>query len=687
MNRNQFFVALGLAIALGLVVSLLTGGFQLPFTLTPGTSTAVVLPPEMLEAQALRQSTPLPRDPEPEASPTPLPAAPAPMPVSFTVVDETGPALDLSDVLLLSDASAPTDFDINYCKIATYYGLLCKAFDLQQNTLVEDAFKDESGAYFRLIGISAAHIPLLSPEELDLLMGSVVEKGGTLLVYEVTNETDAAALKRLTGDALTDVTRPRDSVRNWTVTSEAPEVTQEFSGMYIELTSVMKQLDYGLEIDPESRVTTLLVSEDDYGHNYPIFARFGVEAGRVYVNAGSIGEEPASLASMALRHLYYAPEKFSVSMPLMFTMRHVMGTEAWHSEVNYANLTLDDPSLTPDYHLLDYEALLAEMDEHDFVTTIGFMPINYQRSKEEIIRLLRNNPHRYSIAQHGNNHDGYEFYYYEPPVNDTSDDQSQPASGEAGHTARPFSEQEADLVEGLDRMLHHQQSTGIPFERVMIFPVGISPEDTLGVLKRLNFIATVNAGDVPLGATRPTAWDYGMYTASFDYANFPVVERRLYVDSYGNPNPFILDAAFDLFIDRPALFWSHPHEGELFTKGIDEFSLLADRVNTLPGALEWRTLGDVLKRAYTEKRNDDGSFDVRMSAHAMTLSNRSSAERIYHVSKPETFNVPIESVTVDGVEVPYRVVDGRLVIDLRLPPQTEVEIMICYTNQPVSETS
>lgn len=687
MNRHQFVIALGLAIALGLIVTLSTGGFQLPFTLPLATPTAEVLPAEMLEAQALRPSTASLPEPEPQVTPTPLPAAPVPMPVTFAIADDAPPGTDLSDVLLLSDASEPTNFDINFCKIATYYGLLCKAFDLGRNTLVEDAVKDESGAYFRLIGMSAAHLSLLSPEELDLLMGSVIEKGGTLLLYEVTNQTDAAVLNRLTGGAVIDVTRPRDSVRDWTVTSEASEVTQEFSGKYIELTSVMKQLDYALEVDPASRITTLLVSEDDYGHNYPIFVRAGVEAGTVYVNAGSIGDEPASLASLPLRSFYYAAEKFSVIMPLMFTMRHVMGYEAWHNEVNFANLTLDDPSLTPNYHLLDYEALLRQMDEHEFVTTIAFMPTNYQRSHPDVIRLLRNNPHRYSIVQHGNNNDGYEFYYYELPDNLVSNDQSQPASGEAGHTARPFSEQEADLIEGLDRMLHHQQSTGVPFERVMIFPYGISPEDTLTVLKRLNFIATVNAEDRPLGASRPDTWDYGMYTASFDFANFPVIERRLYVDSYGNPDPFILDAAYDLFIDRPALFWSHPHEGELFTKGIDEFNLIADRINRLPGTIEWRTLGDVVKRAYTEKLNDDGTFDVRMSAHAMILSNRSSAERVYHVSKPESFNVPIDHVMVDGVEVPYRVADGRLVIDLRLPPQTEVEIVISYANQPTSETN
>jgi hypothetical protein len=42
--------------------------------------------------------------------------------------------------------------------------------------------------------------------------------------------------------------------------------------------------------------------------------------------------------------------------------------------------------------------------------------------------------------------------------------------------------------------------TGISYDKVMIFPHGIAPADTLGLLKKYNFLAAVNASNVPLGS-------------------------------------------------------------------------------------------------------------------------------------------------------------------------------------------
>ena len=55
----------------------------------------------------------------------------------------------------------------------------------------------------------------------------------------------------------------------------------------------------------------------------------------------------------------------------------------------------------------------------------------------------------------------------------------------------------------------------------MVFPYGISPEQTLVLLKKYNYLATVNAQDIPLDTTRPPTWDYGMYQANMDYGGFP----------------------------------------------------------------------------------------------------------------------------------------------------------------------
>ena len=47
-------------------------------------------------------------------------------------------------------------------------------------------------------------------------------------------------------------------------------------------------------------------------------------------------------------------------------------------------------------------------------------------------------------------------------------------------------------------MKEFKKLTGIPFDSVMIFPHKIAPEKTLGLLKKYNFLATVNASNIPI---------------------------------------------------------------------------------------------------------------------------------------------------------------------------------------------
>ena len=62
---------------------------------------------------------------------------------------------DLESVLLLYDSTRVSNFDINFCKIAEYYGLKCKKIALDTGALTEDLLRDSQGNFFKLIGISA----------------------------------------------------------------------------------------------------------------------------------------------------------------------------------------------------------------------------------------------------------------------------------------------------------------------------------------------------------------------------------------------------------------------------------------------------------------------------------------------------------------------------------------------------
>ncbi len=216
-------------------------------------------------------------------------------------------------------------------------------------------------------------------------------------------------------------------------------------------------------------------------------------------------------------------------------------------------------------------------------------------------------------------------------------------------------------------MQQHESTTGIPYGMVMIFPCRLSGLETLELLKKHNFNVTVNAQAwVPISATTSTGWDRNMYPANLDYSNFAVVERH-----HAHMAPYL----FDLFRDKPVLMYEHQSD---FADGIDYFSPYADAINGAEGEVEWKSLGYIARHLYLEKRNDDGSIDVMMYGNNLVIENETGDSQIYHIKREETLNVPIERVTVDGIEASYVITGGVLQIDLEVAAYSAREILIIY---------
>jgi hypothetical protein len=587
--------------------------------------------------------------------------SPTPTPVIFTQADPRSE--NDENVLLLTVSYPVTNFDETFTKLTDYYGMQCRRIALDKVPLTAKLLHKVNGNYYRLIVIDAAGLlrkpPLLSNADIWLLRSVMGSGGVNFLISGVNDETDSSALAMLTGQAIQRVVRPVDNHRDWAVSEQVPELTQLFTGQRISPKIVSPQQDYALQTGSANLVIPVITSKDESGQDYTILGWIRNGAISIFINAA---ESSYSLEVYRFEDLYYSIDHFSQIIPLMLAIRYAMGDEAWHSTHQYANLTIDEGALIEPFGNLNYAQLYQEMVLHNFHTTIAFPPINYTKSQSEVVDLFKEHPDRFSLVQNGNNDDGYEFYRYATSVLDPI-------------PARPFIEQDASIIQGLERMQQHQKMTGIPFDQIMIFPDGISPEPTFNLLKKYNYLATINSEEIPLDADRPTKWDFGMYPANLDYGNFPSLVRR-HLETSTSFSPEIELCIMDIFIGKPALFYSYQYE--LFNRGIGAFDQVADQMNQLPENVEWRSLGYIVTHLYLEKSNDDQSFDIKMFTNDLVFTNESYTAVTYHVTKAETFNVSISSLTVNGDPFSYRAVDGQLKLDITVQAKKSIEIKILY---------
>lgn len=582
------------------------------------------------------------------------PAEPGP-PVVQPVTAEAVPT-DLTDALLLYDSHNRHVAEWGFMKVTAFYGLKRAAHDLRKAGLTDALLRDEQGDYLPIVFLDGKTLAaVVKPDDLAVLKKAIHTGGANLFVSSL-EARNIPTLRELTGGEIIGSTKRQDRQRDYLIASDAPEITRELSG--ITITAALEQRDYGLIIRPDAAQTQILVwSTDDDGAQYPIVARYQDGAGSVFV--ASNYTDP-TLKFNRLEWFYtarrtgdsYEQPQFSQLVPLMMFVRYAAGNEAWHRNQNYANFMIDDPALNEaDF---DYYGLLRQAIAHNFHVTLAMPPAHYDKSDQSMVSLFLSYPNRLSLVQHGNNHDGYEFYKY---ATDSSDE----------YPARPIAAQEAAIVEGRTRLEAHARRTGIDYAPVMIFPYNISPPQTLSLLKQYNYQATINSMDVPLNVERANEWDSYMYPAELTYNAFAVKGRAKPAQA---PYPFLL------FIDHPILIYEHP---DFFhDSGMDALNPSVAVINNLQGKVEWQSLDYIMQRLYLEKTNDDGSIDVMFFGNQVLVSNETNTERVYHLRRKEDLRVPIHRISIDDEQVPYTVRSGVLTVDVTLRPFSSRELRIVY---------
>lgn len=498
--------------------------------------------------------------------------------------------------------------------------------------------------------IAADAIPLIHREDMMRWLSRPHSKSVPLLVADLSAATSPVALSEWSRGQIENVRAcGNDNLsRNAFVHIDRVEgMTSELSNQDLPLFPPHQAC---IQASRGGSLRTVMEVVDGSNH-FPIFVQDGWgEESISFVTQRAVTILPTT-ASVS-----YLPAVFAEwAAPYFMYLRAAGGDEAWRFAGQYANLTVDDAWLIEPYGHLNYSRLLAEMEKHNFHTTVAFIPWNFDRSRRDVSSIIRANPERFSICLHGDDHDHAEFALF-------------PATEEFSETVRQ--EDTFKVRQALARMDEFSRFTGIPYDRVWIFPYSIGPEPVLGILKQNGLLATVNSEMVPEGMTPPADPLFQFRNVTLSYENFPSI-RRFAVNG-GLPSSFL---AIQSFLGNPILLYVH--EG-FFAAGIGAFDPYADEINRVNPHTVWATLGEISRHAYLMKRRDDGQYDVHAYSSDILISNPDLQTRTFNVEKEESFNPALDSVLSDGHPQPFKENRGVLTMAVAIPGHETRHLQIRY---------
>ena len=464
-----------------------------------------------------------------------------------------------------------------------------------------------------------------------------------LFILGVGPDSDQLLLQAWSGGAVSGSSRLKNPLRAEYVFGHEERLTRQLSDLRFPISA--QDVPYLIAGDKIQFRPLINISDDQ--HLSPVFLETMIREQTLFVASvppqnGSVAEGEDTVSTF----LRLAPE--------IIFVKYCAGEHGWHPLHHFANFTIDDPWLRQPYGLLDYEGLLAEMEKHDFHTTIAFIPWNYDRNESRVVSLFRDHPERYSVAIHGNNHDHKEFTDFRN---------------------KPLAVQVGDLKQSLARMEKFHGLTGIPYDRVMIFPHSIAPEATLGALRTYNYLATVNSSNVPQGSAREGDDLFALRPITVSFAGFPSISRF----SVAGPisQEFI---ALSEFLGNPLFFYAH---SDLFAHGINAFDGVADEVRKVEPDVQWSGLGKIVTQLYLVKLREDSDYDALAFSNSVNLENAFGRDVIVYLQKQEIGADAIKSVTVDTQPYAYRLENGYLNLRVAIPKGQHRTVSIQYENDLV----
>jgi hypothetical protein len=399
-------------------------------------------------------------------------------------------------------------------------------------------------------------------------------------------------VQRLTGDSGAMVSKIKRKTWDIIVSKESDDFCGVMSG--VRATTTSTELEADVVLNNSKGIATSIISLD----HGAVFLR--IEYNRVPIFLLT-SKEIVDIDSELTSQNFDVRPHFLEAVPVVLYIKWALAETCWNAPKTTACLVIDDPVLKSRHGFVNFRELLFLMKEHNFSTNIAFIPWNWRRTTPEVIRLFKENPENYSLSVHGCDHTRAEF----------------------GSSDQRHLYWKAQL--GLERMNRHQRITGIPHDRVMVFPQGIFSEAAMNALKRTDLIAAIN-NDVISADLSPRAlslaelWDI----AIMGYG-FPLFTRRY-------PWEGIENFAFDALLGKPAIIVIHH---DYCSDGCLRLVQFVDQLNSLKDSPAWQSLGEVVRHSYRQRQLSSSQVEIEMYATELQLENRTGQSKSFLIRRRE----------------------------------------------------
>jgi hypothetical protein len=550
--------------------------------------------------------------------------------------------VEAAGLLYISSRGTETYQDVQLKKSCDFYGMEFRKLEINSPEDQKKIGNYLNEVHTAILAIDASSLHRLSRNEIISQVAAQRKESRmpTLLIMGINSDTSIDSLSEWSNGMINSASKIERGIKEGAIEyTELPHVNKCLSNQKIAVS--IDKLNY-LNIN-RNRSPQIVAGFkiDKYNYLLPIIIKARIGNNDIFF----MTDFQVMTGDLAAQDRKYRKELTLIT--LFIPIKYACDTYCWHSPGTFANLSIDDPYLVEPYGHFSYADLLQEMRKSRFHTTIGFIPWNYNRSQNEAVEIVKYNQDKYSLSIHGNDHGLKEFH------------------------KTGVEENNEIIAIALARMETFSRMTGIPYDKVMIFPRSIGSSDTIRLLNKYNFLGSANGENIPSDVNSNTRETHFETESLYYVGDFPIIDRHA-------PRALSdFEIALAMFLGLPVLFEAHHYD---FQTGINWFNRTAELTNKICPDVKWVSLGRVFQNLYTKKKIDDRNWDVKMFSSNITIENTDSKTINYHIKKAHDLSIPIRRITVEGRDYTFEKPSKELMIIVTVPPRESREVLIEYEN-------